>query len=192
MTMARQTLPQDLSYQPPRGNVLLLSCMDLRLLDDIVKFMNHDNLANRYDHVVFAGAALGALGAPGAKDEHGKPLDFSHWKRAFEDHLGAAVKLHNISDVYILEHRNCGAYYKVFHVSDDFQDSDDDQRKEEECHFNYATLLEKEIATWANKAGVELRTHKFLMDLRGEVVVLQAPRKSTRQRAKSSSSVSRE
>ena len=46
-------------YPPPRKNVLLLSCMDLRLIDDLVPFMDGDNLTNRYDQLVFAGAALG-------------------------------------------------------------------------------------------------------------------------------------
>ncbi len=42
-------------YPPPRKNVLLLSCMDLRLIDDLVPFMEGDNLSNRYDQLVFAG-----------------------------------------------------------------------------------------------------------------------------------------
>jgi hypothetical protein len=186
MAPTRPTCEHDVSYQPPRGTVLLLTCMDPRMLDEVVRFMNHDNLANRYDHVVFAGAALGALGAPDAKDKHGKPLDVSHWKRAFFDHLRAAVELHKVSDVYILEHRNCGAYSKVFHVCPEFGDSDAERGAEEECHLEYATMLEEEIAEWAETNGVELRTHKFLMDLRGVVSVLSGPkaRAGARRRAK--------
>ena len=40
-------------------NVLLLSCMDLRLLDEIVAYMDGRNLTDRYDHVILAGAAWG-------------------------------------------------------------------------------------------------------------------------------------
>ena len=109
MALIRPSAHYDSSYPPPAGNVLLVTCMDLRLLEEIVEFMAHDNLGNRYDHVVFAGSALGALGAPGAKDKKGKKIDVSYWKKAFFDHLGAAIKLHNVQDVYILEHRDCGA-----------------------------------------------------------------------------------
>jgi hypothetical protein len=97
--------------------------MDLRFLDEITGFMNHDNLANRYDHVILAGAAFGALGAPGGKDECGNALEMPHWKETFFNHLFAAIKLHDISDVYILQHRNCGAFHKFFHITKDFTDN---------------------------------------------------------------------
>lgn len=173
MSATSPAVVYDRSYPPPRGPVLLLSCMDLRLLDQIVAFMNHDNLSNRYDHVVFAGAALGALGAPGAKDEHGQPIDCSYWQTTFKDHLKAAVELHGIEDIYILEHRNCGAYSNVFHVCPEFGDSKKERRKEAECHLKYAELLEQAIHDWAKEHNRTLRTHKFLMNLRGDVAVLK-------------------
>lgn len=36
----------------------MISCMDLRLTDNILSFLNFDNLHNRYDHVILAGASL--------------------------------------------------------------------------------------------------------------------------------------
>lgn len=159
----------DVDYPAPRGNVLLLTCMDLRLLDDIEEFMAHDNLSNRYDHLVFAGAALGALGAPGAK-----PTEYPHWRQCFFDHLGAAVDLHAVKDVYIMEHRNCGAYFSVFGVCPDYGDTPQEQLAEEACHLKYATQLEKEIQAWADGRGTTLRVSKFLMDLRGAVKRLPA------------------
>ena len=89
-------------YPAPRKNVLLLSCMDLRLIDDIVGFMEGDNLSNRYDQLVFAGAAFGVI-----QQTH------KSWRDAFFDHLDIAVELHDIHDVFIMEHRNCGAYEKI-------------------------------------------------------------------------------
>jgi hypothetical protein len=53
--------PQERPYSAPRKNVLLLSCMDLRFIDDIGHFMEGDNLVNRYDQLVFAGSALGVM-----------------------------------------------------------------------------------------------------------------------------------
>ena len=179
MPVIRLPSEHDASYAPARGPVLLLSCMDLRVLDEIVQFMDHDNLGNRYDHVVFAGAALGALGAPGAK-----PKEYPHWKTAFFDHLLAAVDLHQIQDVYILEHRNCGAYYKVFKVCPDFGDTPKELAAEAACHLKYANLLEQEIQAWAMPLGIKLRVAKFLMDLRGRVAPLVASTKPKRTKRK--------
>jgi carbonic anhydrase len=158
---------RELTYAPPRGNVLLVSCMDLRLLDDIIHFMDLDNLTNRYDHIVFAGAALGALGVPTSQG-----LVKPHWRETFFDHLGAAVELHDVRDVYILEHRQCGAYSSVFKVCPDFGNSAAEQREEERCHLKYADALEAEIRQWAKQQGRKMGVNKFLMDLRGQVITL--------------------
>jgi hypothetical protein len=41
--------------------VLLLSCMDFRLVDDTARYMKTRGLTGKYDHIILAGAALGAL-----------------------------------------------------------------------------------------------------------------------------------
>lgn len=151
----------DCPLPAPRKQVLLLTCIDPRLLDDVVRYMNTLNLHNRYDHVVFAGAALGvrrlcsplprdANGAlthevdPSANPEHPK----SSWWQVFVDQLQIAVELHQIRDVYILEHRHCGAY-KGFYPEEeyrrDFGDSEEEQQLEEDLHKIEAFALAKEI-----------------------------------------------
>jgi hypothetical protein len=92
---------QSTTHTSPRKNVLLLSCMDLRLLDNLVTFMSFENLGNRYDQFILAGAAAGAMQMPS-------------WHKAFFDHLVLAVGLHQIKYVYIVEHRDCGAYMEFF------------------------------------------------------------------------------
>lgn len=47
------------SHKAPKKYVLVLSCVDARLLDDLVRFLDHDNLTNRYYHVTLPGASLG-------------------------------------------------------------------------------------------------------------------------------------
>ena len=42
-------------------DALLLSCMDFRLVDDIERYMSGRGLRDKYDHVVLAGASLGAI-----------------------------------------------------------------------------------------------------------------------------------
>jgi hypothetical protein len=75
--------------------------MDLRLLNNLVTFMNFENLENRYDQFILAGAAAGAVQIPS-------------WRKAFFDHRLLAVGLHQIKYVYIVEHRDCGAYVEFF------------------------------------------------------------------------------
>lgn len=152
-----------LDYEPPHENVLLISCMDLRLLDDIVTFMNGDNLCNRYDHLVFAGAALGATGVM-----QGNVRTLEEWHRTFLAHLDAARELHKVKDVYILEHRACGAYTKKFHIHDPAAPPE----VELHWHAYYATLLEKDINRWSQANNWPLTIHKFMMDLRGKVTLL--------------------
>lgn len=155
-------------YPPARGPVLLLTCMDLRLTDSIVQFMEHDNLTNRYDHLVFAGASLGALGVPGVEADK-----YAHWKQAFFEHLSAAYALRKFTDVYIMEHRHCGAYYQVFKVTPDFGESEKEQQKETQAHYDYARKLEKEILKWARQEKAEVHVRLFIMDLRGNVKTLK-------------------
>jgi hypothetical protein len=95
---------QSATHTSPRKNVLLLSCMDLRLLDNLVRFMAFENLENRYDQFILAGAAAGAMMMPS-------------WHKAFFDHLVLAVGLHQIKYVYLVEHRDCGAYVEFFEKS---------------------------------------------------------------------------
>lgn len=171
----RPPLDHDTSYPPARGPVLLLSCMDLRLVDEIVRFMDHDGLSNRYDHVILAGAALGALGA--CRD------DYAHWRQTFRDHLAAAYKLHHIKDVYILEHCDCGAYREFLGSEGDFDDGE--EAAEAECHRKYADKLRGEIEEWAKDNGIKLWVKAFLMDLRGRVSLLGPPKpRRTRRRSK--------
>jgi hypothetical protein len=127
--------------------------------------MDHDGLTNRYDHVIMAGAALGAMG--------GGPAKLKHWHETFIDHLSAAYKLHHIKDVYILEHRDCGAYREFLKAPGTFDDDEDE--KEAECHRTYANMLHKVIEDWATKKRTKLHVKAFLMDLRGRVSLLAPP-----------------
>lgn len=99
--MSTRTYPS--GYRVPRFNVLLISCMDLRLLDNIVHFMDHDNLTNRYDQFIMAGSSIGALFAdaqPG--DELMNIPKYYSWKEGLLNHVDLAIELHDIKDIYIL------------------------------------------------------------------------------------------
>ncbi|MBL9162016.1 MAG: hypothetical protein JNL18_04655 [Planctomycetaceae bacterium] len=182
----------------PRKQVLLLTCMDLRLLDNTVAFMNEYNLANRYDQLAFAGASLGVMHCSSPPYEEGSKGRRSSWKDVFFHHLDVAINdlQRNIKDIFIMEHRDCGAY-EQFHPTHNFAYGDDqaEQALEEMHHREQAFALADEIAEFgqrqlreaekALKKGKDhhdpweaerrvrawrgLRSHCFLMDLRGEV-----------------------
>lgn len=82
--------------------MLLLTCMDYRLVDDIETYMNARGLKDKYDHVILAGASLGAL-----NDR------FPAWSEVFWQHLELAISLHEVHRVMILDHRDCGAYKMI-------------------------------------------------------------------------------
>lgn len=163
-----------LEHPAPRGPVLLLSCIDLRLLDEIVRFMAADGLTNRYDHITLAGASLGALGVPRKKGK----LRKRKWKKTFFGHMDVAYGMRKFKEVYIIEHRDCGAYKEFLGPAGEFDDGK--AAEEEACHRKYVRMLEKAIRIWANvkkqddtaqtrKDRRKIRVRAFLMDLRGRV-----------------------
>ena len=104
----------------------------------------------------------------------------------FENHLAIAHQLHHIQDVYIMEHRDCGAYAAF--LGEDGKFTDDQAAEEERCHRKYTELLAASIDEWADKTGVpRLRVKSFLMDLRGDVKYLE-PKSGADQRVAKSQS----
>ncbi|WP_406698783.1 hypothetical protein V5E97_07840 [Singulisphaera sp. Ch08] len=138
-------------YAPPH-NVLLLSCMDLRLLDETVAFMDGIGMINRYDHVILAGASLGAC-------YDGLP----HWGQTFWDHVDIARELHDIREIYILEHRQCGAYLKLLGFA-----AWESEELEALAHAEVASRLKSQIQVRHSDLGVRA----FLMGLSGAVIEL--------------------
>jgi hypothetical protein len=97
------TIRFDLSND--EAEVLLLTCIDFRFFHKVVKHMEDAGLSGKYDHIILAGAELGAL------------IDFPpdprlHWQQFFLEHLGLSKALHNIKRWVVLGHRDCGAYKK--------------------------------------------------------------------------------
>lgn len=84
------------------AEALLLTCMDYRLANEIEDYMDARGLRDRYDHVVLAGASLGALNS-----------SFPAWSDVFWAHLDLAIKLHEVHRVIVLDHRDCGAYRMI-------------------------------------------------------------------------------
>ncbi|HMG74723.1 MAG TPA: carbonic anhydrase [Pyrinomonadaceae bacterium] len=97
--------------------LLMLQCMDSRYPHRVIQTMDAEGLRGKYDQLILAGASLGVI--------HKR-----EWQITFLDQLGFAIKEHNVSQVLILDHRDCGAYKKFL----DPPVTPDDPKKEKEAH----------------------------------------------------------
>ena len=128
---------------------LLLSCMDFRLVDDTEKYMAERGLRDKYDHIILAGASLGA-----------NTEKYPSWNQTFWDHLDVSIKLHAIKTVIILDHRDCGAYKTIL-----LEDFHKNPEKEKAIHTTKQIALREMI----KKKYPTLKVELFLMDLSGKV-----------------------
>lgn len=172
-------MPATKNYQSPRKTVLLIGCIDLRFADNVTAFMDRENLTNRYDQFILAGAALGGVLEEAADELHdnivvegknlGAPKQFFDWQKTLLHHLELAILLHDIHDVYIVEHEDCGAY-KAFLKDGDYS-KDSDSKREHKAHEKHARRLAKLIQAYAEKNHPDhyVNVHTFIMDLKGEV-----------------------
>jgi carbonic anhydrase len=151
--------PPKETYNLPKKNVLVLSCMDLRLTDNLVDFLNYDNLHNRYDHFILAGTSL----LTSEQKEYFKDgilSKYQHWNKALRDHIHLAADLHKVQDVYVIEHQDCGAYHSFLKDSIDLSSVE----KEIEWHSKFSKELAEKICR-----DFQLNVHCFFIDLRGNV-----------------------
>lgn len=130
-------------------DMLLLTCMDYRLTEETIAYMDGRGLRDKYDHVVLAGASLGAL-----TDK------YPSWGETFWSHLDVAINLHAIHKVMVLDHRDCGAYKVILGAN-----AVDSPDKELAAHTHALQALQKEIRRRHEHLEVELG----LMALDGKV-----------------------
>ena len=130
-------------------DALLLSCMDFRLMDDIERYMSGRGLRDSYDHIVLAGASLGAI-----TDK------YPAWNETFWQHLDIAIRLHNIHTVIVMDHRDCGAYHLILGA-----EHAKDPAVEKKTHADQLNKLRARIA----EKYPELKVETLLMSLDGKV-----------------------
>lgn len=86
--------------------ILLLTCMDSRYPRRIIDAMDSLGWRGKYDQLILAGASLGVV--------HKR-----EWQVTFLDQLGFAIAHHKVSEIYILDHRDCGAYREFRGITPD-------------------------------------------------------------------------
>jgi carbonic anhydrase len=122
------TTPPLCEYIPPStgAHVLVLGCIDPRFQSILSSFLvNYKNVQFSYDLFILAGASLGAnqsyISYPNtlrpAGQTAGTPYPVNqiaqwgeYWGPTFFDTLALAVQLHNITEVWVFDHLDCGAY----------------------------------------------------------------------------------
>jgi len=135
-------------------DALLLSCMDYRLVDATERYMAKRGMRNKYDHVVLAGAALGAI-----TDQ------YPDWNKTFWEHLDIAIQLHQIHQVIVMDHRDCGAFKAILG-----EDLAPNPAKEKDVHATQLKALGGAVRKKYPKMDVEL----LLMSLDGKVESISA------------------
>jgi len=150
--MLLSTLPLERARAAGTVDWVLLSCMDYRLTSELAAYMDSRGLKDGYDHLILAGASLGAL-------TNQRP----DWGRTFWQHLDVALDLHKVKKVMVMDHRDCGAY-RVFLG----EEAVDTPEKELAAHTHYLRLLRRRIGQKHDELHVELG----LMDLDGKVMTI--------------------
>ncbi len=145
--------PKDSKDQGHHAPYLLVSCMDFRLRKEVAEFMKVRAGTDTYDEFVIPGASLGAFNE-----------NYPHWVKTFEDTVGLCIKLHSITHVIFLDHRNCG-FYKMLkgeHCCDD---------KDAETHV-HATQFEA-VRKIMKEKFPDLKVETLIMGLDGQVEEVQ-------------------
>jgi hypothetical protein len=80
-------------------NVMLLSCMDFNFMTNIVEKLNTMGYKYNYNNFTLTGSSLGY--------NNNEKLQ---WRQSFHDHVELSIKLHNIQEVFIIDHMDCCSY----------------------------------------------------------------------------------
>lgn len=85
------------------AKALVVTCMDFRLIDDAVRYLNKTGYNNNYDQFILAGSTLGY-----------NQSKYNDWISTLDAHIKLSIQLHKINEVIFIDHMDCGAY-KMFY-----------------------------------------------------------------------------
>jgi hypothetical protein len=94
---------------------IALSCIDFRLIDEVVAFLelhlsqDHDvtKFQDDFDYFILPGASLGVTCCVGRPE-------YEVWKDAFVSVLKASKRLHDVQELIIIDHMDCGQYRNIY------------------------------------------------------------------------------
>jgi carbonic anhydrase len=128
-----------------KASVLVLSCIDPRFTHDTAWFLTHSQeLHADYDLICMAGASIGYFHS-------------NCWKDMLLEHIDLAIQLHGISEVWCINHLDCGMAKAVFKVKED----------NEKLHVDSMIDLKNEL----QKTHRELKFRGYLFDRHGHISI---------------------
>jgi hypothetical protein len=136
------------------ADTIVLSCMDFRLISAVEKYMVKIKKEGEYDYIVLAGASLGV-----------NNTKYPEWGLEFWEHMTLSRDLHNIKNVMIIDHRNCGAYKAFLNVDFPEKETKEQLIEETSVHKNQLDQLSAAIHQKYPFLGIQTR----LMALDGTV-----------------------
>ena len=80
-----------------RYKAMVLSCIDPRFQPKIYNYLKKKKLTGKYSSFTIAGAGIGIT--------HTK---FKKWHSTFWENLNISIKLHKISKLIVINHKDCG------------------------------------------------------------------------------------
>lgn len=110
---------------------MVLSCIDPRFQTKVFDYLRSKKLTGKYSSFTIAGAAIGVT--------HKK---FKKWHSTFWDNLETSIKLHNISKLIVINHKDCGAA-KIVNKCKKFNSSIEDKIHKESFKNIEKTLKKK-------------------------------------------------
>lgn len=91
-------LPERGSRPAPVAQVMVLSCIDYRLVDDVSRYLNQRGLDDRYSEMRVPGAGLAAIDGQ-------RPA----WVTTVWETVAMSRQVHGIRRLYVVNHRDCSA-----------------------------------------------------------------------------------
>ena len=77
---------------------MVLSCIDPRFQSKVYKYLKSKKLTGKYSSFTIAGASIGVTNKK-----------FKKWHSTFWENLKTSIKLHRISKLIVINHKDCGA-----------------------------------------------------------------------------------
>ena len=129
------------------AKALVLSCMDFRFVNDTAYFLNKSH-KDSYNKFSLAGASLGYN-----QDK------FKEWSITFDKHIELSKQLHDIDEIVVVDHMDCGAY-RILYDSPDMS-------KEEEYELHRKNL--NKFRDLIHKKHPSLKVTMLLANLDGSI-----------------------
>lgn len=129
------------------AKALVLTCMDFRFVNDTVHFLNKE-YKDGYNKFSLAGSSLGY-----------NQNTFPEWSITFDKHIELAKDLHDIDEIIVVDHMDCGAYRILY--------DNPSMSKEEEYELHRKNL--DKFKAVMNKNHPSLKVSTFLVDTDGSI-----------------------